>query len=92
MQLVEKHVRRSERGVPAKVNLAARREPAQIETLPIANKKSRFGQIILGGNGLERGIRKPCLQRANSGWIATKNAFGKSVNLVDGKLHLESLP
>ena len=55
--------------------------------LPGGNKKSRFRQIVLGGNGLHPFPIKPAFERHNGSRVAGKGPVGKGIDLIQRQRH-----
>jgi hypothetical protein len=63
--MIEKDMRRRQRGMAAEINLDCRCKPAKLERFPFANKESRFGQIIFSADTLHDMFIEPLFQRAD---------------------------
>ena len=82
--LAEKHMRRSQGGMPAKVDLVHRREPAQ---LPVPRRlagagEGRFSQIVFFRDRLHERVGQPALQDQHRCRVAGEHVTGEGVDLI----------
>ena len=73
----ESDVRRRERGMPGKRQLARRREEADVEPIPAIDQESGGRDVLLRGDRREDRVVEPVLKAADDGGIAGEDAPGK---------------
>ncbi len=74
----------------AEIDLDRGGEPAQGIALALADEESRLGEVVLGGDRLQRRIRQPFLERHDGRRIAGEDAIGEGVDLIDRQAHAEA--
>src|SRR6266542_500613 len=77
-----------ERGMAAQIDLAGRREPAQVVigiVAPAWDREGGFAKIILGGDGLHQRIVEPAIQRHHRSRVAGQRPLGEGVDLEEGQ-------
>jgi len=73
--------------VAAEVDLGGRREPTERVAIARAHEERGFGEVVLGGDRLQRGIVEPAWQRTYRRRIAGEEGAREGIDLVDGELH-----
>jgi hypothetical protein len=74
-------------GVTAERDFRAGGEPAEAIVGAGGDEVSRFRKVVLGGNGLKRGVREELVEEDDGGGVAGEAASGEGVNLEDGGAH-----
>jgi hypothetical protein len=82
-----------ERGVPAEVDLAGRREPPELQAFgPGADEECRLGKPVFRRDPLHQRVLRPARERDDPGGIAAEDLRGERVDPEERQRHRDVLP
>src|SRR5262245_37948998 len=90
LELLEYVSARRQRCMPDEIDLAGRREPADLIVGPLRHEEDRFREVHLCGDGLHLLFGDPFVKRADCGWIAGELPVGAGVDYQSAVPHRTS--